>query len=156
MVAIPSRHKSLVLLAGVIVLQVLLLAVQIKRDSQGRLIRAWTVGAISPFQRAGAHGVGSVRGIWNHYFALQNTSRENEQLRHENDALKLQMADYWTATAEGFFSRVSKEQTLVAVTEAAGAEVAKGMASMKKAELAMTAERAVKDRKWLPPIMRNE
>jgi len=34
MVGIPSRHKSLVLLAGVILLQVVLLAVQIKRDSQ--------------------------------------------------------------------------------------------------------------------------
>jgi len=58
MVAIPSRHKSLVLLAGVILLQILLLAVQIKRDSQGRLIRVWTVGAVSPFQRAGATGIG--------------------------------------------------------------------------------------------------
>ena len=38
-------------------LQVLLLAVQIKRDSQGRLIRVWTVGAVSPFERAGAHGI---------------------------------------------------------------------------------------------------
>jgi len=65
MVGIPSRHKSLVLLAGVILLQVVLLAVQIKRDSQGRLIRVWTVGVISPFQRAGTQGVGSIRGIWN-------------------------------------------------------------------------------------------
>jgi rod shape-determining protein MreC len=100
MVAIPSRHKSLVLLAGVIVLQVLLLAVQIKRDSQGRLIRVWTVGAFSPFQRAGAHGVGSIRGIWNHYFALQNTSRENEDLRRENDALKLQITQLQSKAAE--------------------------------------------------------
>jgi rod shape-determining protein MreC len=100
MVAIPSRHKSLVLLAGVILLQVLLLAVQIKRDSQGRLIRVWTVGAISPFQRAGAHGVGSIRGIWNHYFALQNTSRDNEQLRRENDVLKLQITQLQSKAAE--------------------------------------------------------
>jgi rod shape-determining protein MreC len=100
MVAIPSRHKSLVLLAGVVLLQVLLLAVQIKRDSQGRLIRVWTVGAISPFQRAGAHGVGSVRGIWNHYFALQNTTRDNEQLRHENDALKLQITQLQSKAGE--------------------------------------------------------
>jgi rod shape-determining protein MreC len=100
MVAIPSRHKSLVLLAGMILLQVLLLAVQIKRDSQGRLIRVWTVGAISPFQRAGAHGVGSIRGIWNHYFALQNTSRDNEQLRRENDALKLQITQLKSKAAE--------------------------------------------------------
>jgi rod shape-determining protein MreC len=91
MVAIPSRHKSLVLLAGVILAQLLLLAVQIKRDSQGRLIRVWMVGAVSPFQRAGASGVGGVRGVWNHYFALQNTSRENERLRRENDTLKLQI-----------------------------------------------------------------
>ena len=100
MVGIPSRHKSLALLAGVILLQVLLLAVQIKRDSQGRLIRVWTVGAMSPFQRAGAHGVGSIRGIWNHYFALQNTTRDNEQLRRENDALKLQITQLQSKAAE--------------------------------------------------------
>src|SRR6202165_1115957 len=100
MVAILSRHKSLVLLAGVVLLQVLLLAVQIKRDSQGRLIRVWTVGAISPFERAGAHGVGSIRGAWNHYFALQNTSRENEQLKRENDALKLQVNQLQSKAAE--------------------------------------------------------
>jgi rod shape-determining protein MreC len=91
MAGIPSRHKSLVLLAGVIILQVVLLAVQIKRDSQGRLLRVWTVGAVSPFERAGAKGIGNIRGTWSHYFALQNTSRENEQLRRENDELKLQV-----------------------------------------------------------------
>lgn len=100
MVGIPSRHKSLVLLAGIVLLQVILLAVQIKRDSQGRLIRVWTVGAISPFQRAGANGVGSIRGVWNHYFALQSTSRENEQLHRENDALKLQITQLQSKAAE--------------------------------------------------------
>jgi len=100
MVAIPSRHKSLVLLTGVIVLQVLLLAVQIRRDSQGRLIRVWTVGAVTPFERAGATGIGGIRGAWNHYFALQNTSRENERLRHENDALKLQINQLQSKAAE--------------------------------------------------------
>ena len=38
MIAIPSRHKSLTLLATVVVTQVLLLAVQIKRERQVRLI----------------------------------------------------------------------------------------------------------------------
>jgi|SRR5438552_955590 rod shape-determining protein MreC len=100
MVAIPSRHKSLVLLAGVILAQLLLLAVQIKRDSQGRLIRVWTVGAVSPFQRAGASGIGGIRGVWNHYFALQNASRENERLRGENDTLKLQINQLQSRAAE--------------------------------------------------------
>jgi rod shape-determining protein MreC len=100
MVGIPSRHKSLVLLLGVVLLQVLLLAVQIKRDAQGRLIRVWTVGAVSPFERAGAYGVGHLRNTWNHYFALQNTSRDNEQLRRENDALKLQITQLRGKAAE--------------------------------------------------------
>ncbi|HKW57184.1 MAG TPA: rod shape-determining protein MreC [Candidatus Acidoferrum sp.] len=100
MVAIPSRHKSLFLLGGVVLLQVLLLAVQIKRDSQGRLIRVWTVGAVSPFERAGAHGIGGIRNVWNHYFALQNASRENEDLRRENGALKLQITQLQSKAAE--------------------------------------------------------
>ena len=100
MVAIPSRHKSLVLLAGVVVLQVLMLALQIKRDSEGRLIRVWTVGAVSPFERAGSSGFGWIRNTWRHYFALQNTTRENEQVRRENDALKLQIAQLQGKAAE--------------------------------------------------------
>ena len=100
MAAIPSRHKSLVLLAGVIVLQVLLLAVQIKRDSQGRLIRVWTVGAVSPFERAGSYGFGWFRDLWRNYFALRGTRKENDQLRREIDALKLQIAQLQGKAAE--------------------------------------------------------
>lgn len=100
MVGLPSRHRSLFLLGGVVLLQILLLAVQIKRDSQGRLIRVWTVGAVSPFERAGAHGVSHVRDTWNHYFALQNTSRENEELRRENGALKLQITQLQSKAGE--------------------------------------------------------
>jgi rod shape-determining protein MreC len=100
MVAIPSRHRSLVLLAGVLLLQVVMLAVQIKRDSQGRLVRVWAVGAVTPFERAGAWGVGKFRGTWNHYFALQDTARENEQLRRENDTLKLEVNQLQSKAAE--------------------------------------------------------
>lgn len=100
MATFPSRHRSLVLLAGVILGQVVLLAVQIKKDSQGRMIRVWAVGAVSPFERGGSWGVGRVRDTWRHYFALQNTSRENERLRHENDELKLQLTQLQGKAAE--------------------------------------------------------
>ena len=100
MVALPSRHKSLALLGGVLLAQVLLLALQIKRDSRGRLIRVWAVSGASPFERGAAWGFGRVRGVWNHYFALQNTSRENEALRIENDALKLTIAQLQSRASE--------------------------------------------------------
>jgi rod shape-determining protein MreC len=100
MVAIPSRHRSLALLAGVLLAQTLMLAVQIKRDSRGRLIRVWAVSTVTPFERAGAWSVGRVRGVWHHYFALQGTSRENEALRTENDALKLSISQLQSRAAE--------------------------------------------------------
>src|SRR5712671_740200 len=100
MVGIPSRHKSLVLLVGVIVLQILMLAVQIKRDSEGRLIRVWTVGAVSPFERAGSSSFGWFRDAWRKYFALQNTTKVNEQIRRENDTLKLQITQLQGKAAE--------------------------------------------------------
>ena len=48
----------------------------------------------------GATGVGGIRGAWRHYFALQNTSRENDRLRHENDALKLELNQLQSKAAE--------------------------------------------------------
>jgi rod shape-determining protein MreC len=100
MVAIPSKHKSLTLLAGVLLAQLLLLAVQIKRDSHGRLIRVWAITVVSPFERAGAFSFDKVRGVWRHYFALQTTSRENDALRIENDSLKLAIAQLQSKAAE--------------------------------------------------------
>ncbi len=100
MVAIPSRHKSLVLLAGVLLAQVMMLAVQIKRDSRGRLIRVWAVSAVTPFERSGAWGFGRVSGVWHHYFALRTTARENEALRIENDSLKLAISQLQSKAAE--------------------------------------------------------
>src|SRR5271167_1881447 len=100
MVSIPSRHKSLALLTGVLLAQILMLAVQLKRDSRGRLIRVWAITAVSPFERAGAWGFDKVRGVWNHYFALQATSRNNEALRVENGTLKLAIAQLQSKAAE--------------------------------------------------------
>jgi len=100
MVALPSRHRSLFLLVGVVILQVLLLAVQIKRDAQGRLIRVWTVSAVSPVERSGAWGIGRVRDAWRHYFALSDAARENEALRRENGELKLEVMQLQGKSAE--------------------------------------------------------
>src|SRR6202007_2006463 len=53
-----------------------------------------------PFERSGAWGFGRVRGVWTHYFALQNTTRDNEALKTENDALKLRISQLQSRAAE--------------------------------------------------------
>jgi rod shape-determining protein MreC len=93
MIAIPSRHKSLTLLAGVIVAQVLLLAVQIKREQQVRLIRVWAVELISPVQRAAAWAIYKVEHGWGGYIGLRHTVQDNEALRGELSLLKMRNAE---------------------------------------------------------------
>jgi rod shape-determining protein MreC len=89
MVGIFSRHRSLALLASVVLAQLLLLAFQIKRDHDIRLIRYWAVGIMSPVERGGTWGFSSLRGIWTGYIDLHNAREENQQLRAELGQLQL-------------------------------------------------------------------
>src|ERR1700686_1834632 len=93
MIAIRSRHSSLTLLAGVIVAQVLLLAVQIKRERQVRLIRVWAVELISPLQRLGSWTVQGAEHSWGGYIGLRSAQKENDAMRSEMDRLKVRNAE---------------------------------------------------------------
>ena len=93
MIAIPSRHKSLTLLAGVVATQVLLLAVQIKRERQVRLIRVWAVELISPLQRIGSWTINGAAHGWGGYIGLRTAQKENDSMRAELDRLKVRNAE---------------------------------------------------------------
>jgi rod shape-determining protein MreC len=93
MIAIPSRHKSLTLLAGVIVAQVLLLAVQIKRERDVRLIRVWAVELISPIQRSVSWMIYGAEQGWGGYIGLRHAKQDNQALQSEVDTLKLRNAE---------------------------------------------------------------
>jgi ParB family transcriptional regulator, chromosome partitioning protein len=69
-------------------------------------------------------------------------------------ALKLDMAEYWQPTAEGYFGRVSKQQTLDAVAEAVGPSAKGSLSALNKADLAKAAEQKLKSTGWLPAILR--
>jgi rod shape-determining protein MreC len=93
MIAIPSRHKSLTLLAGVVIAQVLVLAVQIKRERQVRLIRVWAVELISPLQRIGSWTINGAEHGWGGYIGLRSAQKENDAMRAELDRLKVRNAE---------------------------------------------------------------
>jgi len=93
MIATRSRHNALTLLAGVVAAQILLLAVQIKRERQVRLIRVWAVELFSPLQRVGSWTIhGALQG-WGGYVGLRTAQKENESMRAEMDRLKVRNAE---------------------------------------------------------------
>lgn len=69
-------------------------------------------------------------------------------------ALDYDMASVWTPTAANYLGRVSKERILEAVREGVSKEAADNLASLKKQAMAEAAEQRLKDRRWLPPVLR--
>jgi rod shape-determining protein MreC len=95
-----SRHRPLTLLAGVVLAQVLLLAFQIKRDRDVRLIRYWAVELMTPVQRGGTWTFSKVGGFWSGYVGLHDARLENQRLQAELNRLQLRNRELESDAAE--------------------------------------------------------
>ena len=95
-----SRHRPLALLAAVVLAQVLLLAFQIKRENNVRLVRYWAVALLTPLERGGTWAFSGVGGIWSGYVGLRDTRVENERLRAEVEKLRLRNRELESRSAE--------------------------------------------------------
>ena len=60
----------------------------------------------------------------------------------------------WITTTENYLKRVTKSAILTAVREAKGEATAELLADLKKAEMAVEAERLIRDTGWLPELLR--
>jgi rod shape-determining protein MreC len=100
MIDTPFRQRPVFLLAGVVLAQVLLLAFQIKRDHDVRLIRYWAAAAVMPFERGGTDAVEHTGGFWSNYISLRGAHAENARLRAELDQLRLQNRELAGQAAE--------------------------------------------------------
>lgn len=69
-------------------------------------------------------------------------------------ALAFDMAAWFQPTAENYFSRISKPQMLTDLQEAKGVPPAPAWSSLKKAELAVLAERETTGTGWMPKPLR--
>ena len=89
-----GRYRNLIILVGVLFLQVLGLAVQVKtgvnETKDTRLIRIWVVGAITPFERALVWVQTSTGNVWHNYFYLRGVRAENRQLKEQIEQMRLQ------------------------------------------------------------------
>ena len=69
-------------------------------------------------------------------------------------AVSLDMTAHWSATEKSYFGRITKAQTLAAVTEAAGTKAAERMAGLKKPAMAEAASTLLAGTGWLPLPLR--
>jgi ParB family chromosome partitioning protein len=86
--------------------------------------------------------------------AVQNNEGESEADALAR-ALHMDLRQWWTPNAEGYFNCVPKATTLAAVTEGASLEAAAKMEPLKKKALAQEADKALAGKGWLPPFMRS-
>ena len=100
MIDFPSRRRPFRLLTVVVLFQVLLLAFQIKRERDVRLIRLWAFEILTPLQRAGTWSISTVGGGWRNYVDLRHTRAENDRLRSELERLELRNRELESRSAE--------------------------------------------------------
>jgi rod shape-determining protein MreC len=92
MESVLGRYRNLVILVGVLFLQVLGLAIQVKTGSERetRLIRLWAAGAITPFERALVWVQSSSGNLWHNYFYLRGVRAENRQLKEQIEQMRVE------------------------------------------------------------------
>ncbi|HLK35059.1 MAG TPA: rod shape-determining protein MreC [Terriglobales bacterium] len=88
-----TRHRNVTILVAVLFAEVIGLAVQVKRNTDtesSRLIRVWTVSAVSPLEKAFVATQQGISGIWHSYFDLRGVRAQNRKLEGEIEQLRLQ------------------------------------------------------------------
>jgi rod shape-determining protein MreC len=94
MESVLGRYRNLIILVGVLFLQVLGLAVQVKRgghdEENTRLIRIWVVDAVSPFERGLIWIQSSSTNLWHNYFYLRGVRSENRELKQEIEQMRIE------------------------------------------------------------------
>jgi len=85
-----NRYRNLTVLLLVILAQLVLLAYQVKNDSDVRMIRVWAVTAVTPLARTIEGVRGGTEGFLQNYVVLRDTRSENQRLRTELGRLKIE------------------------------------------------------------------
>jgi ParB family chromosome partitioning protein len=90
--------------------------------------------------------------------ALSLNAVSSSEREHAADALanavKLDMADWWEASTDGYLQHVPKARILAAVEEASSAAEAAPLGKLKKGELVARAAAALAGKRWLPTPLR--
>ncbi len=86
-------QRPLIVLAGAIVFQVILISAQVSTTAGIPVIQIVTFGVFAEIQRGTMKSIDSVRGVWSGYFALRDAQVENENLKRELQTLQVRLQE---------------------------------------------------------------
>src|SRR5215472_2881594 len=88
-----GRYRNVSILAAAIFLQIVGLAVQVKRRAENqstRLIRVWSVAAITPLEKNIVRIQSGVSDLWHNYIYLRGVRQQNRALEDQIQQLQLE------------------------------------------------------------------
>lgn len=90
MESLINRYRNITVLLLVILAQLVLLAVQVKNDQDVRMIRIWSVTAVTPLARVLESVRSGAFGFFQNYFLLRDVHEQNRKLKADLDRLKME------------------------------------------------------------------
>jgi rod shape-determining protein MreC len=88
-----GRYRNVSILAAAVFIQLIGLAVQVKRQTESkptRLIRVWTVTAVTPLEKGLVRIQNGAASLWHNYVYLRGVRRENKSLQDKIQQLQLE------------------------------------------------------------------
>jgi rod shape-determining protein MreC len=93
MATVQLSQRPLLVFAGAVVLNVILISAQVSTTAGIPFIQVVTFGVFSEVQRGTMTSVDSVRGVWSGYVALRDVQEENEALKRELQTLQVRLQE---------------------------------------------------------------
>ena len=91
-----NRYRNLGVLLVAVLVQLVLLAYQVRNDKEIRLIRVWSVGAVTPVARVLETIRSSTANFFGSYVVVRDAREENKRLQHELDEARMENAQLRT------------------------------------------------------------
>jgi len=123
-----NRYRNITVLLLVIFAQLVLIAVQVRNDQDVRMVRVWSITAITPLARVLETLRGGTSSFFQNYILMHDAREDNRRLRAELDRLKMENQFLKTeistadrAKALVAFQQRTQSRTIAARVIAAGA-----------------------------------
>jgi len=125
-----NRYRNITVLLLVIFAQLVLIAVQVRNDQDVRMVRVWSITAITPLARVLETVRGGTSGFFQNYILMRDARADNrrlqadlDRLKMENQFLRTEISTADRAKALVAFQQRTQSRTIAARVIAAGAGV---------------------------------